>query len=146
MITGQTVLGAYFPGTDENTYPIDAIPGGLLTHVFYAFATIENGHLTLPSQAPSHIEAFTALKRAHPGLHPVLSIGGWSAGGFPDAALTPQSPATFVGESLALAAGFDALDPDWQFPVSGGPTELAHRPEARHNATLLARQLRHRLG
>ena len=43
MIMGQVVLGAYFPGTDDRTYRIDAMPAGLLTHVFYAFATIEDG-------------------------------------------------------------------------------------------------------
>ena len=80
MIAGQTVLGAYFPGTDENTYPIGAMPAGLLTHVFYAFATVENGNLTLPRQAPAHLAALAALKRANPGLRTVLSIGGWGAG------------------------------------------------------------------
>ena len=88
---GQPVLGGYLPGTDESTYPIDAMPAGLLTHVFYAFATIGDGHLTLPPRAPAHVEALATLKQAHPGLKTVLSIGGWGAGGFSDAALTPQS-------------------------------------------------------
>jgi chitinase len=146
MVTGQTVLGAYFPGTDEHTYPIDAMPAELLTHVFYAFATIEDGQLALPPRAPAHIEALARLKRANPHLRTMLSIGGWGAGGFSDAALTPQSRAAFVDESLELAAGFDGVDLDWEFPVSGGPTALTHRPEDRHNATLLARDLRDRLG
>lgn len=146
MITGQAVLGGYFPGTNDNTCPIGAIPADLLTHVFYAFATIEHGHLTLPPQAPAHIEALAELKRAHPGLKTVLSIGGWGAGGFSDAALTPRSRAAFADETLELAAGFDGVDLDWEFPVSGGPAELTHRPEDRRNATLLARDLRHRLG
>jgi len=146
MITVQPVLGGYLPGTAENTYPIDARHAGLLTHVFYAFATIEAGHLTLPPQAPAHLEALAMLKQANPDLKTVLSIGGWGAGGFSDAALTPKSRAAFVDESLELAAGFDGVDLDWEFPVSGGPTELTHRPEDRRNATLLARELRHRLG
>ncbi|GAA1364408.1 glycoside hydrolase family 18 protein [Catellatospora chokoriensis] len=146
MITGQTVLGAYFHGTDENTDAIDALPAGLLTHIFYAFATIEDGRLTLPPQAPAHLAALAARRRAEPGLRIVLSIGGWGAGGFSDAARTPRSRAVFVEQSLELAADFDGLDLDWEFPVSGGPVELVHRPEDRHNATLLAEQLRHGLG
>ncbi|RSM58246.1 chitinase [Actinoplanes sp. ATCC 53533] len=146
MMTGQPVLGAYFAGTDENTHPIDALPIGLLTHVFYAFATIENGHLRLPPHAPAHLAALAALKQADPGLRTVLSIGGWGAGGFSDAALTPRSRTGFVDESLALAAGFDGLDLDWEFPVSGGPAELTHRPQDRRNLTQLARELRHQLG
>jgi chitinase len=137
------VRGAYFSGADENSYPIDAIPAGLLTHVFYAFATVENGHLTLPPRASAHV---AALRRADPGLRIVLSTGGWGAGGFSDAALSPRSRAAFVDESLALAAGFDGLDLDWEFPVSGGPAELTHRPEDRRNATLLAHDLRRGLG
>jgi chitinase len=146
MIMGQTVLGGYLPGTDENTYPIEAIPADLLTHLFYAFATIEDGHLRLPPRAPAHLDALATLKQAHPHLKTVLSIGGWGAGGFSDAALTAASRTAFAEESVQLAAGFDGVDLDWEFPVSGGPTELAHRPEDRHNATLLARELRHRLG
>jgi chitinase len=146
MITGQPVLGAYFAGTHADTYPIDTLPTGLLTHLFYAFATIENGHLALPTEAPSHLAALAAAKRADPGLRTVLSIGGWGAGGFSDAALTPRSRAAFIDECLALAAGFDGLDLDWEFPVSGGPAELTHRPEDRHNVTRLARELRRALG
>lgn len=146
MIAGRPVLGAYFASTDENTYPISAIPADVLTHIFYAFATIENGHLALPPQAPAHLEAFAALKRAHPALKIILSIGGWGAGGFSDAARTSQSRDTFVDDSVRLAAGFDGLDLDWEFPVSGGPAELNHRPEDRRNVTLLARQLRRGLG
>jgi chitinase len=146
MITGQPVLGAYFAGTDETTYPIGAMSVGLLTHVFYAFATVENGHLTLPPRAPAHLAALAAVKRAQPGLRTVLSMGGWGAGGFSDAALTPRSRAAFVDESLELAAGFDGLDLDWEFPVSGGPAGVTHRTEDRRNFTLLARELRDGLG
>jgi chitinase len=146
MITGRVVLGAYFPGMDGHAYPVEAIPAGLLTHVFYAFATIEDGHLRLPSQAPAHLEALAELKRANPGLRTVLSIGGWGAGGFSDAALTQQSRAAFADECLAPAAGFDGVDLDWEFPVSGGPAEVTHRPEDRRNATLLAQEVRDRLG
>jgi chitinase len=147
MIMEQpAVLGGYLHGTDGSTYPIEAMPAGLLTHVFYAFATIEDGHPTLPPHAPPQVEALARLKRAHPDLKTLLSLGGWGAGGFSDAALTPQSRAAFVDECLELATGFDGVDLDWEFPVSGGPIELTHRPEDRRNATLLARQLRHQLG
>ncbi|MBV1851249.1 glycoside hydrolase family 18 protein [Catellatospora tritici] len=141
----DVVLGAYFHGTDK-TYPVDATAARLLTHVFYAFATIEHGHPTLPPQAPEHLATLAALKRANPRLRTVLSIGGWGADGFSDAALTPGSRAAFVERCLDLAVGFDGLDLDWEFPVSGGPSELVHRPEDRANATLLARELRHGLG
>ena len=143
MMRGQTILGAYWPGADEHTYPIEHLPAELLTHLFYAFATIENGHLTLPSPAPAQLDA---IKQAHPHLRIVISIGGWGAGGFSDAALTPHTRADLVADCVELVAGFDGVDLDWEFPVSGGPAELTHRPEDRRNCTLLAQQLRERLG
>jgi chitinase len=146
VIKVQPVLGAYFPATAADRYPVASIPAARLTHLFYAFATIEHGHLTLPPDAPAHIEALSALKRTNPRLKLVLSIGGWGAGGFSDAALTPRSRATFVEECLTLAADFDGVDLDWEFPVSGGPPELTHRPEDRRNATLLAQEVRAGLG
>ena len=37
---------------------------------------------------------------------------------------------------------FDGVDIDWEFPVSGGPKELAHRPQDRANMTKLAQAFR----
>ncbi|MFI5915212.1 glycoside hydrolase family 18 protein [Dactylosporangium sp. NPDC051541] len=140
MINGPAVLGAYLPAT---SFPWTVSPAGL-THLFYAFATVEHGHLTLPPDAPAQLEALAELRQA--GLALVLSVGGWGAGGFSDAALTAGSRARFADECVALAADFDGVDLDWEFPVAGGPAELTHRPEDRRNATLLARELRDRLG
>ncbi|MDI1460932.1 glycosyl hydrolase family 18 protein [Catellatospora sp. KI3] len=145
MITERTVLGAYFHGTDE-AYRVDARAAGLLTHVFYAFATIEDGQPVLPSRAPEHLATLAELKRANPRLRVVLSVGGWGADGFSDAALTPGSRAAFAARCLDLAVDFDGLDLDWEFPVAGGPAEVVHRPEDRANLTLLARELRRELG
>ncbi|WP_433289273.1 glycoside hydrolase family 18 protein [Micromonospora sp. CA-244673] len=139
----RPVLGAYFPGVDAHEYPIEDLPADLLTHLFYAFATIEDGRLTLPPAAPGQL---AAIKRAYPHLRIVISIGGWGAGGFSDAALTPRTRADLVAECVELAAGFDGVDLDWEFPVSGGPAELARRPEDRRNCTLLVQELRERLG
>jgi chitinase len=145
MITGPVVLGAYVPG--YLGYPFDRIPAGVLTHVFYAFATIDpDGHLALPLAAAAQIEVLATLKQAHPGLRTLVSVGGWGAGGFSDAALTERSRAAFIDGCLKLCASFDGVDLDWEFPVSGGPAEVTHRTVDRRNATLLARELRRALG
>lgn len=138
-------LGAYFVG--DLPYPTERVPGDVLTHVFYAFARIDpDGHLTVGPAAPAQFEALAALKRAHPALRTLISIGGWGAGGFSDAALTARSRAALVDECLERFSGFDGIDLDWEFPVSGGPAEVTHRPEDRRNATLLVQELRRRLG
>jgi chitinase len=145
------VLGAYLPGHDATAYLIELIPADVVTHLFYAFATIDpEGHLTLPAAAPAHFEALAALRRAHPRFRMLTSIGGWGADGFSDAALTERSRAALVDDCRALFSDldgdWDGVDLDWEFPVSGGPDHLTHRPEDRHNATLLAQQFHRRLG
>ncbi|MGM3213394.1 glycosyl hydrolase family 18 protein, partial [Klebsiella pneumoniae] len=91
--------------------------------------------------------ALAELKKAHPHLRTLISIGGWGAGGFSDAALTEGSRKRLVDSCMALvfdrhAGSFDGVDIDWEFPVSGGPKELAHRPQDRANLTRLAQAFR----
>lgn len=47
---------------NEHTYPIEHLPADLLTHLFSAFATIEDGRPALPSAAPAQL---AAIKRAY---------------------------------------------------------------------------------
>jgi chitinase len=141
------VLGAYYPGYADNPrYPVARIPADVLTHVFYAFARIDQGRCVVGGHATQHFADLAALKRAYPRLRTLISIGGWGAGGFSDAALTPESRATFVDSCLGQFGDFDGVDLDWEFPVSGGPENVTHRPEDRRNATLLAVEFRRRLG
>nr|WP_246233406.1 glycosyl hydrolase family 18 protein [Stenotrophomonas bentonitica] len=92
----NTVIGAYYPGGSAERYAVASIPADTLTHLFYAFARIEDGRCVVDAAAPAHFKALAALKRAHPQLHSMISIGGWNAGGFSDAALTPESRERFV--------------------------------------------------
>ena len=141
------VFGAYYPGGSAERYPVAAIPADRLTHVFYAFSTISDGRCVVGAEAPANFTALAELKRVHPHLRTLISIGGWNAGGFSDAALTVASRRRFVDSCMALffdrhAGSFDGVDIDWEFPVSGGPKEIAHRPQDRDNLTRLARDFR----
>lgn len=141
------IYGAYYPGGSAERYPVSRIPADRLTHLFYAFSTIEAGRCTVGAEAPSNFAALAELKKAHPHLRTLISIGGWGAGGFSDAALTEASRKRLVDSCMALffekyAGSFDGVDIDWEFPVSGGPSELAHRPQDRANMTKLAQAFR----
>jgi len=141
------VYGAYYPGGSAERHPVSHIPADRLTHLFYAFSTIEAGRCTVGAEAPSNFAALAELKKAHPHLRTLISIGGWGAGGFSDAALTEASRKRLVDSCMALffekyAGSFDGVDIDWEFPVSGGPSELAHRPQDRANMTKLAQAFR----
>lgn len=141
------IYGAYYPGGSAERYPVSHIPADRLTHLFYAFSTIEAGRCTVGAEAPANFAALAELKKAHPHLRTLISIGGWGAGGFSDAALTEASRKRLVDSCMALffekyAGSFDGVDIDWEFPVSGGPSELAHRPQDRANMTRLAQAFR----
>ena len=147
---GDAVIAAYYPGGSASRYPVEKIPADTLTHLFYAFAVIRDGQCSLGPDSNAHFAALAKLKHAHPKLRTIISIGGWSAGGFSDAALTDTSRKRFVSSCMALffdrhRGSFDGVDLDWEFPVSGGPKEIAARPEDRHNMTLLMREFRRHL-
>lgn len=144
------VIGAYYPGGSSGRYPISRIPAEKLTHLFYAFAKIEKGQCVVNEQAAEHFAALAELKRRHPHLRTVISIGGWTADGFSDAAVTARSRKRFVSSCTALffdrhRGSFDGIDIDWEYPVYGGPEQVTSRPQDRRNMTLLARELRRQL-
>ncbi|WP_448143185.1 glycoside hydrolase family 18 protein [Stenotrophomonas bentonitica] len=146
----NAVIGAYYPGGSAERYPVASIPADTLTHLFYAFARIDDGRCVVDDGAAAHFKALAALKREHPQLHTMISIGGWNAGGFSDAALTAQSRERFVRSCVAMffeqhRGSFDGVDIDWEFPVSGGPLEITDRPQDRRNMTLLVQEFRRQL-
>ena len=148
--TATPVIGAYYPGYAASRYPITRIPADRLTHLFYAFAKIHEGQCATDPAADLHFYELAQLKRQYPHLQALISIGGWDAGGFSDAALTKESRELFVSSCLAMffdhpQATFDGVDLDWEFPVSGGPPTITARPEDRRNMTLLAQEFRRRL-
>ncbi len=146
----NAVIGAYYPGGSAERYPVASIPADTLTHLFYAFARIDDGKCVVDDGAAAHFKALAGLKRKHPQLHTMISIGGWNASGFSDAALTAQSRERFVRSCVAMffeqhRGSFDGVDIDWEFPVSGGPLEITDRPQDRRNMTLLVQEFRRQL-
>jgi chitinase len=75
-----------------------------------------------------------------------MSIGGWTLSDrFPTVAATAESRRTFVASCVALMAaeGFDGIDLDWEYPVSGGLSPGT--PEDRANYPLLLGEFRSQL-
>lgn len=146
----EPILGAYYPGGSAERYPVASIPADRLTHLFYAFARIDDGRCVVSPEAAAHFDALKALRQQHPRLRTLISIGGWEAGGFSDAAATAESRERFVSSCMAMfferhRGSFDGVDIDWEFPVYGGPKDITDRPEDRANMTLLAKEFRRQL-
>ena len=114
----------------------------------FAFAQVNPAHeVFLPREtAAGSLAGLVALRKINPDLKVVLSIGGWGAGNFSEAALTDASRARFADTALTLVRKYDldGLDIDWEYPAHPGPG-ISHRPEDRQNFTLLLQAIRAKL-
>ena len=71
----ENVIGAYYPGGSAARYPVARVPADRLTHLFYAFARIDDGRCVIDAEAGAHFAALAELKRVHPRLRtPVVAI------------------------------------------------------------------------
>ncbi len=104
------------------------------------------------------------LKKRHPELKILLSIGGWEGSKyFSDAALTSESREYFVDQCIkkfitgdlpeangaggekAAAGIFDGFDIDWEYPVAGGQDKTRHNPADSDNLSRLFALFRSKL-
>ncbi|MBM3116597.1 glycoside hydrolase family 18 protein [Jeongeupia naejangsanensis] len=154
-MTAPTILLAYIAGwQDFSSMPLER-DAERLTHICYAFANIRDGEVVLFSnseeaggqpRAESRITDLVALRARHPHLKLLISIGGWSADGFSDAALTAESRTAFAASAIAFMQryGFDGIDLDWEYPTND-MADIKARPEDKPNFTLMLADLRRQL-
>jgi chitinase len=125
------------------------IPATKLTHINFAFARIDaEGKAVLPHPGvPDNLKYLRSLKAKNPQLKILLSVGGWEAEGFSDAAVSAASRETFAHSVVALLRehSLDGVDLDWEYPgqsVAG----IKSRPEDKRNFTALLKEMRAQLG
>jgi chitinase len=163
----QRIVGYFVEwGIYQRGYHVSNIPAAKLTHLNYAFAKIDaNGECALydsfaaidkaypgdrwdPPQLRGCFNQLLQLKKKHPHLKTLISVGGWTLSGpFSDVALTEASRSRFARSCVAflLKYGFDGVDIDWEYPVAGGQEGNKTRPADRANYTLLLAELRRQL-
>jgi chitinase len=150
-------------GVYARDFHVADIPADQLNRINYAFANVVNGTCAL-GDAYADTDKFypgdswdagalrgsfhqlQKLKAEHPHVRTLISVGGWTwSGGFSDAALTAASRTHFAQGCVAFMKqyGFDGIDIDWEYPVSGGMS--GGRPEDKANYTLLLQSLRDEL-
>jgi chitinase len=119
-----------------------------ITHVNFAFALIdEDGRAQVHAgAAQARLGDVVALRREHPDLRVLVSIGGWGADGFSDAALSDASRRRFADSTVELLRRYDldGIDIDWEYPGQD-MAGIKARPEDRVNFTLLLATLRRHL-
>jgi chitinase len=143
---------AYFTewGIYDRGYQVEDLPADQLTHLNYAFVNLtpDGQCVVYDSWAALEREGgnfakLVDLKAAHPHLRTLMSVGGWTLSThFPAAAATPEARARFAESCVdfMVTYGFDGIDIDWEWPVSGGLTEGT--PADRENFTLLLQAVR----
>jgi chitinase len=117
-----------------------------LTHINFAFARITPAGRAVVSDGEASLVRLVALKKTNPRLKVIVSIGGWMADGFSDAALTDASRALFADSAVELLRRFsaDGIDIDWEYPGQG-VAGIKYRAEDRQNFTRLLQVLRDKL-
>lgn len=149
-------------GIYGRNYTVADLPVDKLTTINYAFAKITDsgevgifdswaavekpfGSDTWDTPLRGNYHQLQLLKAANPSLEIMISIGGWTLSGkFSDVALTEASRSKFAASCVAFCNryGFDGVDLDWEYPVSGGLASNTYRPEDKHNYTLLVEEIR----
>lgn len=149
--TAPKVVGYYAAWAKYSGFTPDKLDVNKLTHINYAFANINSAHkvvLGYPDIDAANISQLNQLKKTNPKLKTIISVGGWSwSGRFSDAALSQDSRETFADSAVdfIIKYGFDGVDIDWEYPVTGGLPDNSSRPEDKGNFTLLMKTLREKL-
>jgi chitinase len=137
------VIGYVF--AQDTTLDPALIDADKLTHINYAFANIRDGRVVEGfAHDADNYRLLTGLRRSHPHLKFLVSVGGWTwSGGFSDAALTPDSRRRFVSSAVDFvrAHDLDGFDVDWEYPGQPGYGNT-HRAEDRETFTALMAELR----
>jgi chitinase len=123
------------PAQDKDLHKIDTL--------IFAFAKVEAGRVVLSDAAAERLQPVIALKSRDPELKVDISVGGWSAGGFSEAARTAAGRKAFADSAaqMLVARGADGLDIDWEYP-GHNESGIASSPDDRRNFTLLLKAVR----
>jgi chitinase len=138
-------IAAYYDGG----MPVSQIPAASIDDLIYAFGEPDDAGVCTPPTAAQAgtFAALRGLRKQHPGLRLLVSIGGWDeAPQYSDIALTARSRSRFAAsciQAFLVGQGFDGIDLDWEFPVHGGMNRS--RPQDRADATALVREFRRQL-
>lgn len=106
-----------------------------------AFGHIKDGIIV--SELDRYQDDLMRIKEINPDVRLLLSVGGWGAGGFSEAASSPETRARLIASSLEHMDiyGLDGIDLDWEYPCIG-IAGIEASPEDKWNFTYLLKEFR----
>ena len=116
-----------------------------LTCIHIAFSLIdENGEAYWNQRGTEGI--LSKIRAVNPEIKIVISIGGWGADGFSQAAATAEGREKFAASAVRIMEenDLDGIDIDWEYPCSS-QAEIASSKEDKETFTLLIRELRRQI-
>jgi len=149
----------------DRRYEVSKIEADKLTDIMYAFADVtQDGRVVLYDKGAAtetiypgdkwdqplkgNFNQLAKLKEQNPDVNVFISIGGWTLSDyFSNAALNDASRAKFAASAIEFMKtyGFDGIDLDWEYPVSGGHEDNIYRPEDKANYVALVKEIRRQL-
>lgn len=116
-----------------------------LTHINLAFGILTDGLLDM--QRLPDIGRIQQVRQWNPDIKIVLSVGGWTAGGFSTMAMTDAGRRAFAKSVVEVMEihGLDGVDMDWEYPCNGS-AGIDYDPKDRENFTYLLEALREAVG
>jgi chitinase len=123
--------------------PLQTKDAGKIDTLIFAFAQLQNGSVVLDDNGAKRLQDLIALKSNNPRLNVEISVGGWSVGGFSEAASTAAARKQFANSAAQLIAAqhADGLDVDWEYP-GHHESGIKSSPEDKTNFTLLLKAIR----
>ncbi|CAF1186430.1 unnamed protein product [Adineta ricciae] len=166
-MVASPIIVAYFVAWSiyRRSYFVNDIPADKITHINYAFANISSdGRIAIGDpwadikkpfegdignqSLQGNFNQLIKLKEKYPHLRTLISVGGGTRSGkFSDIAASHRSRSIFAASCVKFIQkyGFDGIDLDWEYPVSGGLATNSRRPQDKQNYVFLLRELRHQL-
>lgn len=152
---GKRIVG-YYTSWGEKT--IAGLELQRLTHVIYAFLEMHaDGSISIGSadrknaadadketaKAKQRLENLMESAKRYPHIKVMFAVGGWeNSQYFSSVAASPNMRLTFIASVIRMIEeyGFDGVDVDWEYPVTGGAEEGV--PADKQNYVLLMKELR----
>ena len=119
----------------------------VVTHINYAFGHVDSSFSKIRIENETRLAEISALKKQAPHLKVLLSIGGWTSGGFSEMAADERNRLSFATDCRRIVEQFqlDGIDIDWEYPTSSA-AGISSSPEDKQNYTLLMRDIRKAIG